>query len=134
MKQKENHKKREVCSCTQPTKANKPEAAVIGTFVCANNMLKTIFRTAIVTTTVREQGSRTPHAKETVRNEHGPFFSLVPVEPYHLSAHHHCIVIGVRLKNIPCQVHGYDPSTATHPSEVVAEYVAPHLVVVYDHC
>lgn len=101
--------------------------------MCSNNMLKTVLGSAVVPAAVGEQDGGATHAEKTVRNEHGPVLALVPVVAHHLSADHHRVVIRVCLQNILSQVNGYDPSTAPHSSEVVAEDVPPHLVVVDDH-
>lgn len=111
----------------------KPEATVIGTLMCSNNMLETVLGAAVVAAAVGEQDGGATHAEETVGDEHGPVLSLVPVVADHLGADDHRVVIRVCLQNILSQVDGYDPSTAPHSSEVVAEDVPPHLVVVDDH-
>lgn len=99
----------------------------------ANNVFKAVLCAAIVPSTVGKQNRGTPHAEEAIRDKHRPVLPLVPVVPHHLRAHHHRVVIRVRLENILGQVHTNDPRAAPHSAEVVAQNVPSHLVVVYDH-
>lgn len=99
----------------------------------ANNVFEAVLSTVVVPATIGEEDRRATHAEETVGDEHGPLAARIPVIAHHLRAHNHRVVVGVRLQHVPRQVHRYDPRAATHPPQVVAQDVTPHLVVVYDH-
>ncbi|KAB1204267.1 hypothetical protein CJ030_MR8G009055 [Morella rubra] len=98
----------------------------------ADDVFKVVLGAVVVVATIGEEYGGASHTEEIVGHEQGPVLTLVPVVPHYLSAHHHSAVVGVGFKHVPCQVHHYDPSAAAHPAKVVAQYVAPHLVVVYN--
>lgn len=101
--------------------------------MCSNDVFKAILGTVVVTAAIGEKHGGATHAEETVGNEHRPITSRVPIISHRLGAHHHSIVVGICLKHVPSQINGYDPSAAAHATQVVAQNVAPHFVVVYDH-
>lgn len=113
---------------------NKPEAAVISTFMCPYKVFETVLGTAIVTAAVRQRDCGASHPEKAIRNKHRPVPPWVPIVTNHLSAHYNSIVVWVRLQHVSSQVHCYEPSTAAHPTKIVAQNIASHFLVVDDHC
>lgn len=106
---------------------NKPEAAIISSFVGANNVFKPILSTSKVAAAIGEEHGRATHPKKTIRNEHGPIAS------HHLTTNHHRIIIRISLQHVTSQVQCNNPCTAAHSSKIEAQNISPHLVVIYDH-
>lgn len=115
------------------TKGHVPEAAIISTFVCTNDVFEAVLGTAVVTTAIRQDHSGAAHAKEAIRNEHRPITALVPIISYNLRTNDDGVIIRVRLKHIASQIDCNNSCTTSHSAQIVTQNIPPHLVVVDDH-